>query len=568
MPTPPPKPDEPAPTSNKRESSASPQSRSQSKEKNGGRRKKKPGKKKKDTRQTPVPAREPMDLCPVTFMHCFRLTHSDVMTTTNTALVSHPLAGLPGSEKKKGGVDATASRPRAALSAANTRRHGLLIKEQQRFMSHLRAERRERFEYETWAATAAQAVWRGHTARPPSEEHAEERARRKAERSAERKRAARLGRQEVQGSVQKLMRRAKEMHALPDEEEGDIRDLAHNEWRLDQAKELRRKRQAAARRAAMKEGAMKAQAMCRGFLVRRSCRILRTLHYDEEITLAAVTIQTQARATHAQRRRRLARLRNKNKYSLTIQRVFRGYRERRWARLVRDLYIENVASNRAAVAVQTRIRRHLARRRAQEKKTLSSAVAVQAQYRGYKDRRDKWQREENVRREDAALKLQTKGRGLLARRRVADKKGAIEAEKRDEAATAIQSRHRGRQAKAAVEARREQRALEAKVKADMERERAAADAEQQKRRAAAKRAEEERSQAATVLQSKTRGRQASKIVGEKREQKSAATKVQAAQRAKIARREVESVRAKKKAMLEEQAAQSGAARRKVKRGAM
>eukprot|EP00941_MAST-03F_sp_MAST-3F-sp1_P005509 g5509.t1 len=481
-----------------------------------------------------VPCREAMDLCPVTFAPCFRYTHSDVQKATNTISIVVPRDSIAVGETT--GVLPVNRQP--AMTPSNMKKHYALIREQRRFMEHIESERTERFEFETWAATAIQAVFRGSRKRPRNPILVDQRERLMEERRLQRKEDARLEKWEVKDFLRDSIRRAEEMHAPVDEEFENIRNLPHNEWQIEQAKEIRRKKQSDLRRKARKEGAIRAQAICRGYLVRRGCRVLRTLHYDEELASAAQTIQTQARSMHKAKRKRLTRIRNNNKFSLVIQRVWRGCKARRWVSLVKKIYLERVESNSAAVLVQSRIRRHLAGIRADKAKTLHATVKVQSQFRGYKDRRAIWQKEEDKKNNAAAVMLQKGGRGLLARKRVEEVKQRKEKEEKENAAIKIQSKERSKQATKKVAEKRKK--VQAEKAAKRVQEKIKAEKKEKERRR-----KEKEKEAATKIQARTRGAQGRKEVKVKKKEKEAAITIQTVQRGKVARAEVERIRLEK-----------------------
>ncbi|RWS19666.1 myosin H-like protein, partial [Leptotrombidium deliense] len=128
----------------------------------------------------------------------------------------------------------------------------------------------------------------------------------------------------------------------------------------------------------------------------------------------------------------------RNTAALTIQKIWRGYKSRRYVSEIK----EAIRCETAACVVQRSVKSFLFRRRIQkqiETKKNSAALTIQKIWRGYKSRRYVFEIKETIRCEAAAQVIQRSVKSFLLRRRIQTQ---VET-KRNDAALKIQKIWRG-----------------------------------------------------------------------------------------------------------------------------
>jgi len=278
-------------------------------------------------------------------------------------------------------------------------------------------------------------------------------------------------------------------------------------------------------------GAIRTQAACRGYLVRRSMKVLRMLQYDEEIAHAANAIQSKARQRHFSKRKKLARLKKRHKLALEIQRVFRGFCDRRWCTLLQETFIRMNLEQDCSIHVQSLARTYLSKRIVQTKRMEKSSILIQSQFRGHKFRLEKDRKEETTKKEYASIQLQRINRGKMARQKARNLRNNIKIQNENNAAISIQKNHRKKMAKEQTKLLRQKYDEENKIQ------------EFQKSK---------ENNAAISLQSQIRGKQDRHRYNQIKLENKAATTVQSTQRRRLAHRNVQQKREEKRKKLDEQ----------------
>eukprot|EP00940_MAST-03C_sp_MAST-3C-sp2_P002772 g2772.t1 len=193
------------------------------------------------------------------------------------------------------------------------------------------------------------------------------------------------------------------------------------------------------------------QAICRGFLVRRWIRFLRTQHHDEIHNQSARVIQTRAMKMHTKKRIRLKRMQVRRKNATDIQRVYRGWRGRMFVKAFIAAFLDVKREIRAAIKIQSVFRQRRAQLRLRsgvaafsvggdDKVTSQKAAAqmLQGRCRIYLARKKSNSMRETRRRNTAAVKIQSNARGAIERtniyhRRMEEERKAREAKAKADA---------------------------------------------------------------------------------------------------------------------------------------
>lgn len=427
-----------------------------------------------------------MDLTPVTMVNCLRSTHSDVMHVATTVLTFHQegprggygasintgaMAAVLNPKKKKARVKPLASR----------RKHLALLKEHADFMSRLTAERTERLEIESWAASQLQVAVRKFLRRTDrryggAADDAVEPSQRRVDRF--------LASMATPGAapadeIRALVSRSA---ALVEQKDADLDQLPP--W---ERKDLARQRALARRRAREQlqlKAVMRVQAIARGFMGRKAMRYMRTLEQEERQHEAATYIQSHARVYTA-RAAEIRKYQMKVEKSVVIQALFRGYLDRIVVAVIHQRLDEYTRLVENAVRIQSSARTFLARKRVQAAQAHEAATLIQSILRTRHVQREIVHQQQEkaatlvqslirkrqaqaatmARREAAAaVKIQQAGRGLLARKEVQGKREEEQKEKEAEAAVKIQATVRSKQSRQAQEKKAQEQAA-AKIQA-------------------------------------------------------------------------------------------------------
>eukprot|EP00750_Incisomonas_marina_P012013 INCI16486.1.p1 GENE.INCI16486.1~~INCI16486.1.p1 ORF type:complete len:640 (-),score=149.71 INCI16486.1:1344-3263(-) len=429
-----------------------------------------------------------MDLTPVTMVNCLRSTHSDVMHLATTVLAfQQPDPPKGFGAKLNSGTTARVLNPKAKKQRvkpiATRKKHLALLREHADFMARLNAERTERLEIESWAASQLQVAVRRFLRRTDRRFGGPNAATAPAFNPKKdrflRNLAAPQG-VDVRREIRALVGKSNQLV----ENEDDDLDMMPP-WQREEAVRARAAERARHIRRLRAHVATRMQSIARGFIGRRAVRFAKALDMEERQTRAAVFIQSHARVfTSKQNEFKLQK--RKIAQSVKIQAFFRGYMDRQVVRVI-----------------HARLNRH--------SKLVASATLIQAHIRQLLARR----RLEVVQQAHAAIKIQANVRAVSARRRV-------DADKQDRAATTIQARIRSKQAASAAIHVREDRAAR-KVQASARGMLTRKDLQQKR--------EEE---AATKIQAVHRGR-AQRTTAQKKAQTEAAIAIQAARRGNAAR---------------------------------
>jgi len=433
-----------------------------------------------------------MDLTPVTMVNCLRSTHSDVMHLATTVLVFQQEGPAKGfGAKLNGGATARVLNPKTRKQRvkpiATRKKHVALLREHADFMARLTAERTERLEIESWAASRIQVAVRRFLRRTDRRFGGAVGATLPHLDPQRDRFLADMATPDVDlaGEIRALVDRS---NKLVDAEDDDLDKMPP--WQRQEAARARNKARAKKIRQRKLRAATMLQAATRGFIGRRAIRYMNALEREERQTEAAVFIQSHARVfTTKTAEFKLQQL--KIEKSIIIQALFRGYVDRAVVRVIHhrlDLHSRRVESavriqslvrrwlakqkvhamnaHSAAVRIQANVRATSARKRIERTKQTNAATAIQSKIRS----RQASRLTQHIREEKAALKLQASGRAMLARKEVnhmREENAAVkiqavargraqrEAETRkvkEEAAVIIQAAHRGRSARQLAEA--------------------------------------------------------------------------------------------------------------------
>ena len=430
-----------------------------------------------------------MDLTPVTMVNCLRSTHSDVMHLATTVLAFQQAAPPKGfGAKLNSGTTAQVLNPKSRkqrVKPISTRKkHLALLREHADFMARLNAERTERLEIESWAASQLQVAVRRFLRRTDRRFGGAGGAVAPAFDPSRDRFLASIATPDVDlgEEIRELVHRSND---LVDDEDGDLDKMTP--WQREDAARARAQERARAMRRRRNRVVTRIQAMSRGFMHRRAARYAKMLEIEERQTAAAVFIQARARVfTTKTAEYKLQRL--KEAKSVIIQAIFRGYVDRAVVRVIHqrlDLHSRRVES---AILIQAHVRGWMAHRRVDAVQQTAAAIRIQANVRAVTARKQ-IVREQQA---EAATKIQAKVRARHAER-------AVQAQREEQAARKVQASGRGLLARKKVQALREE-------------------------------------QAAVAIQAAARGR-AQRAAEEKRVQEEAAVAIQAAHRGKVAREE-------------------------------
>ena len=194
------------------------------------------------------------------------------------------------------------------------------------------------------------------------------------------------------------------------------------------------------------------QASVRG---RRARHQYKELQAEREVqNSAALQIQRRARGMLARKDvERKKSHREENDAAVLIQKRVRGMHARRDFEYKKAYKAPSGDMDEAALKIQTKVRQRIARKKVQDLRENHAAVKVQASFRGMQGRKDAGEKREEKKRREAAVRIQASVRRLLAvatvgRRRVVFAKETT-------AATKIQAMARGHQVRAQIAAEKD-----------------------------------------------------------------------------------------------------------------
>jgi len=435
----------------------------------------------------------------VSFVFANHTSHSDVMSVKVTSQLftardeRKPIKSASGMPLKR--LQLPGPRPLPIHPGFNAARlNKQLIRERDAFMARLRREREERHIRENLAAVRIQAVWRGQQVRPKPK-----RARRKPK-----SRPSEDWREELRALT------------LATEEAINGPMEGASDWRRSVNKKANAKRNRKLRRAAEYTAASNITAVVRGFLARRAFALVWRHHMRRVRADAVVHIQAMFRGFALRRSLDVEAGAKRQRAAIRIQCLVRGTQARTRCRWLMCAMRQAQEAAAAATQIQCAFRTTAARRRVQLRRETKAATAMQSSVRGFAARRSV--RARTRARRDAATRIQSVGRGYIARSTYGGPLAEARARRQEAAAAVrIQSVTRARTGRRKAEARRAELAA-----------------------ARAKR-EAEEAAAAAKMQSAVRGRLARGRVGRMREEKqqtAAATKIQSIRRGRAARKKV------------------------------
>lgn len=475
-----------------------------------------------------------MDLTPVTMVNCLRSTHSDVMHLATTVLAfQQPDPPKGFGAKLNSGTTARVLNPKAKKQRvkpiATRKKHLALLREHADFMARLNAERTERLEIESWAASQLQVAVRRFLRRTDRRFGGPNTATAPAFNPKNDRFLKNLAAPEGVDVRQEIRALVGKSNQLVENEDDDLDMMPP--WQREEAVRARAAERARHVRRLRAHVATRLQSIARGFIGRRAVRFAKALDMEERQTRAAVFIQSHARVfTSKQNEFKLQK--RKIAHSVKIQAFFRGYMDRQVVRVIHARLNRHSKQVASAILIQAHIRQLLARRRLEDVQQAQAAIKIQANVRAVSARRrvdaDKQDRAattiqarirsqqaasaaRHVREDRAARKVQASARGMLTRKELQHKR-------EEEAATKIQAVHRGKAQRTAAE-------REAQTKA-------AVAIQAAQRGKAARQLAAKQEEAARSVQKVVRGSIDRRVLSE---QEQAALKIQAVQRGRAAR---------------------------------
>ena len=162
---------------------------------------------------------------------------------------------------------------------------------------------------------------------------------------------------------------------------------------------------------------------------------------------AAVQIQKRARGMLARKdMTRKKSQQEENDAAVVIQKRIRGMNARRDFEYKKAYRMHSVDMDEAAIKIQTKARQRIAKKKVQNVREENAATVVQSSFRGIQARKEVVKKRETKLREEAAVRIQTSVRRVLAVAAVSRRRA--EHEEQMAAATKIQAVARGRQVRA------------------------------------------------------------------------------------------------------------------------